>query len=86
MTTPLDLCEPRALTMQKFCWQVADLAVNDHLNNVRRRTGRQICETLTDGYRLNHVRLASTIYNKTRWSFEAAEREQEEAAGDAPCS
>lgn len=73
----IDLCEPTADTLIKFCTSIIRRAVGDHLGRKRRVSGATLCNEYADGYRGLHVRMASGLYTKTRESLEAHERERE---------
>lgn len=76
----IDLCDPKPMQLALFVSRVAEKAETDHRQGVKRRpTGRELCGDFSEGWRGFHPRLATTVYNKTRRSLEAAERERREA-------
>lgn len=75
----IDLCEPKPGDVAAFCALIAERAEADHAAGRRRPTGLELCEEYAEGHRMGHRRLAASVYAKTRWSFEAAEHEREEA-------
>ena len=60
-----------------FVTKIADLALIDHMNKAPLyRSGKQLCDMFSNDYRKGHIRLASTIYNKLRWSLSLADEER----------
>ena len=58
-----------------FCRLVCNQAIEDHkAGRKTRRAGRDLCLMFCDNWRAGHVRLASAIYGKTRWSLELHDR------------
>lgn len=68
--------------LNQFINRIFDSAVTDHRENAGPLTGEQICQQNACGlmWRNGHKRLASTIYNKTRWTLLLEEGRDEEAS------
>lgn len=74
-----NLSTPSPGEIGAFCRDIADLAEQHHRCGIRKRpTGRQLTSAFAQDYRAGHIKLASAIYNKTRWSLEAAEALKDE--------
>lgn len=71
MGTGFHLSAPLPGTLAEFVHTVAQIAERDFYAGRRtRRSGKSLCKELCIGWRHGHARLASTVYNATRWSLE----------------
>lgn len=53
-----------------FAGKVTDQALIDHRNRRRGRSGKELCGMFASDYRNGHLRMASGLYNKIRWSLD----------------
>ena len=60
-----------------FAGKVADQALIDQGNNHRGRSGKELCDMFASHYRKGHLRMASGLYNKIRWSLLLSEAEDD---------
>jgi hypothetical protein len=81
----MNLIDDPKTFIPRFCMKVANLAIFDHETGRKTyRTGQQICAEIAEDWRINHRKLASTVYRQMRWSLEVTERDSKQLAGSPP--
>lgn len=68
-----DLYAGGVIAHHAFCHDVVTRAAADWRLGVRPVSGKQLCDQYASDYRKGHIRLASGLYNKIRWSLSLAE-------------
>jgi len=72
----IDLAHPHGEDIKRFVVLVTTLALQDHHQGIRkRRTGIELCKLFCREWRNGHERMATGIYNQTRWTLEVARRD-----------
>lgn len=75
-----NLCTGGEADLRQFISDVFDQAVSDHRAGTKtRRTGKWLTDEWANEYRRGHWKLASMVYNSTRWSLELSERDRKAA-------
>lgn len=71
----LDIADPvTAKTLAFFCDHIATRAARDQMKKIAKHpTGKELCEEYASEWRGFHERLASTIYNSVRRSYQVSE-------------
>lgn len=60
--------------IRKFVNDILELAIADHIQSRigkhYRRSGKELCDMFTSSCAVGHKRMASSIYNKVRWTLD----------------
>lgn len=68
-----DLVNATPESISNFARAVIGLAAEDHRTGHRRRSGKELVDICASDCRIGHHRMATGIYNQTRWSLECAD-------------
>lgn len=73
MRTKVDLYTSpvTSIAVRQFVNNITDLAISDWIDGRKsKRSGDELCDMFTSQCRRGHKRMASSIYNKVRWSLD----------------
>jgi hypothetical protein len=67
-----NLISPTDEDMRRFVTAIVAIAIRDHNAGAPRKNGKQIVALTASSARILHNRMATGIYNNTRWTMEVS--------------